>query len=107
MQMNQKDFWRFLVHIARRCPMFISRLAKFYAERFAVDVKKTEAKLTRSSKRLDKIAYFKKCWRFGMQLIKGRFVFNDVENIEKAVLIMSKEEKNRRKIIKKVRNLSR
>lgn len=104
-ELSNKELFAFLTYIAKRCPDFIDRLAQFYFDKTGADRNKTAKRLARASKLLAKRAFVKKCWSFGMQLLRGRFVHEGVDDISRAIKIVESSEKNRGRIIEKIKRL--
>ncbi len=103
--LTDDECFALLAHIVRRCPAFQARMADFYANKTGCDLKKAERLLAKSARRLSNRYFIQKCWRFVMQVLRGRHAYNGVADIEDALKIARKNIKEHKKIIEKVRKI--
>lgn len=99
LEMSDKQYFNFIVYIARRSDLFIDRLADSYSSRTGTNIEKVKCKIRRSVRALNMCYFVKKVYSFGCQIIQGRHTYRDVADIEKAVLIARETDRKNHKIM--------
>lgn len=102
--LSDEEYFALLVHIVKRSTMFKERMAELYATRANIGEREAAKLLERSAKKLSRSSFIKKGWNFGVQVLRGRYVYSDVEDIESALSLAEKDIKNHQKIITKIRS---
>lgn len=102
--LSDDEYFAFLLHIVKRSPMFKDRMVTYYATRTNVDASEIDKLFERSVKKLSRRSFIKKGWNFGVQILRGRRVYRDVEDIGVALEIASKDINNHKKIIENIRS---
>lgn len=102
--LSDSGYFNFLVYIMNRSHMFKDRIAELYANRTNADINTAKASLEKAVKKLSRQSLIKRYWGAGVQILKGRYVYKGVEDIEKALEIASKDIKEHKTVIEKIRN---
>ncbi len=100
------EYRAFLTYLLKNCPMFEDRVAEFYSQKSGESAEALKRDLVPAYKRLQRQAKFRKYRTFGLQLLKGRFVYKNVEDIEAALATAQKRIKNHEKVLAKVKSLN-
>lgn len=104
--LSNEEYFAYLKHIVKRCSEFKDRMAEFYSDKTGCEVNKVKDRLHKEVYWLKKVAFIKKCRNFGIQLLKGRHVHNDVDDIAQAIKIACDEITDHQRVIQKVRSLN-
>lgn len=99
--LSPAELFAFLAHILKRCPAFEERLAGFYKEKTGADVNQTQRKLRHAAAKLSRKSFVRKRMAFALQLVKGRYVYQDVADIQSAVSLAGKRLKQSEKVLEK------
>ena len=86
--------------------MFEDRVAEFYANKCGESAESLKRTFVSAYKKLQRRAKFMKYWAFGCQLLKGRYVYKNVEDIASALVIAQKQIKSHDKVLEKVKSLN-
>lgn len=103
--LTDSEYFALLSNIVKRCPEFKERMADFFANKVNKSYDTVVKCIGCASKRLSRAAFVKKAWNFGVQLLKGRNVYMDVNDIEMALTKATEDIcVAQEKAIKKIRN---
>ena len=103
--LNKEQFFNFSIYIGGRSPQFWDRLADMYASKYGENKEKAYARLVKKIKAESRKKYIKRRWNFAVQLLKGRYTYNGINDIEKAVSIVVKKQNKHLKAIELVKKL--
>lgn len=92
--LTDEEWFRFMIYIIRKSPVFKDRLAKMYAEKTKQSEDSILMRIEREIKKLDRRYWAKKIFSFAKQVCIGRYVHSGVEDIETAIDIIQRRKQN-------------
>lgn len=103
--LNNDDYFNFLVCILSVCPGFEERLVAYYAELTGGDSEKIAKRMRSATKKRRNYYKRKRIINFGLQLLKGRHTYKDVNDIEMALDIIGSKKNTLKKTFKLINEL--
>ena len=104
-ELDHDDYFNFLVCILAVCPDFEERLVEFYAELTNENREKITKRMRAATKKRRNYYKRKKYINFGLQLLRGRHTYMDVDNIEAALDVILNAKNTHKKTFKLINKL--
>ena len=98
--LTSSEYFAFLTHIIKRSPLFKERMVDFYCTKSGCDATKAEELFDKAVARFSRRVKRRRWISAGMQVLKGRYVYNDVEDIDQALRFRVPKLKNTKKPLK-------
>lgn len=104
-KLNKDQYFNLMVRIGRRSLDFCDRLVKEYVRRFGGNEKTLYKRLNKKVKRIKMTILIKRGKSFMSQILHGRYIYNDVEDIEQAIEIVRKKQNKTKKVLERLKKL--
>lgn len=105
-ELSNQEYFEFLTHIVKKCSDFKDRMVDFYSCRTGEDKEKISLRLDRAVSKLKRHQKIKKYFMTAKQVLLGRYVYRNIDNIESAVQVSKSKIRNYKKVIESVKRFN-